>query len=567
MAELLVRGGTVIDGTGAPGAVADVRVRDGRISEIGRDLRPHGEDVIDASGALVTPGFIDSHTHYDPSLFWDTFGDPMPLHGVTTLLVGSCSLSLAPVHADQRALLTEVFCYIEDLPTATFDAAIPWTWEGYADYLAALGGDGLGLNVVTLVGHTALRMFVLGDEAWDRPSSPSERSEIASALDGCLAAGAFGMSTSLGFDVHPTRGPVPSRVADDDELGLLIDCLAERSRLLQFIPAPGNRALRRDVQRVADLTGPRGVVSTWINIVHDNANPSLAGELLDFASSLQAQGVRTYPQISPRTLDMRVNWGGGMSFAKLAEGWGRFVNADIEEKRRLIIDPAWRALARDEWDRVPWAIIPHKDIARIRLISATSADGQRFVGQSLAELVAARPGHPSDVLADWVVENDFNPGIVGVGVGNSDPTGVAQTLLHPAGVVSNSDAGAHLGMMCGAGDTTLLLTRHVRDRGDMTVEHAVHALTGRQADLLGMEDRGVIRPGAHADLAVFALDELSWAEDEFVHDLPAGGARLRRPAGGFRATIVGGVPTQQSGVDTGARPGTVLRSTNSRDCK
>ncbi len=256
MAELLVRGGTVIDGTGAPGVVADVRVRDGRISEIGRDLRPHGEDVIDASGALVTPGFIDSHTHYDPSLFWDTFGDPMPLHGVTTLLVGSCSLSLAPVHADQRALLTEVFCYIEDLPTATFDAAIPWTWEGYADYLAALGGGGLGLNVVTLVGHTALRMFVLGDEAWDRPSSPSERSEIASLLDGCLAAGAFGMSTSLGFDVHPTRGPVPSRVADDDELGLLIDCLAERSRLLQFIPSPGNRALRRDVQRVADLTGP-----------------------------------------------------------------------------------------------------------------------------------------------------------------------------------------------------------------------------------------------------------------------------------------------------------------------
>jgi N-acyl-D-amino-acid deacylase len=239
MAELLVRGGTVIDGTGAPGVVADVRVRDGRISEIGRDLRAHGEDVIDASGALVTPGFIDSHTHYDPSLFWDAFGDPMPLHGVTTLLVGSCSLSLAPVHGDQRALLTEVFCYIEDLPTATFDAAIPWTWEGYADYLAALGGDGLGLNVVTLVGHTALRMYVLGDEAWDRPSSPSERSEIASLLDGCLAAGAFGMSTSLGFDVHPTRGPVPSRVADDDELGLLIDCLAERSRLLQFIPSPG----------------------------------------------------------------------------------------------------------------------------------------------------------------------------------------------------------------------------------------------------------------------------------------------------------------------------------------
>jgi N-acyl-D-aspartate/D-glutamate deacylase len=155
MSDLLVRGGTVVDGTGAPGRAADVRIRDGRITEVGPGLRLDGENELDASGALVTPGFIDTHTHYDPSLFWDSFGDPMPLHGVTTLLIGSCSLSLAPVRAAQRDLLTEVFCYIEDLPTATFDAAIPWTWESYRDYLPALQGDGLGLNVVTLVGHTA----------------------------------------------------------------------------------------------------------------------------------------------------------------------------------------------------------------------------------------------------------------------------------------------------------------------------------------------------------------------------------------------------------------------------
>jgi N-acyl-D-aspartate/D-glutamate deacylase len=493
-------------------------------------------------------------------LFWDSFADPMPLHGITTLLVGSCSLSLAPVRAEQRELLTEVFCYIEDLPTATFDAAIPWTWESYGEYLPTLQGEGLGLNVVTLVGHTALRMFVLGDEAWERPSTEKERAAIAQLLDGCLEAGAYGMSTSLGFDVHPDRGPVPSRVADDEELGALIDRLAARERLLQFIPSPGNKALRRDVQRVANLTGPRGVASTWINIFHDDANPQLAGELLDFAAALQAQGVHTYPQVSPRTLDMRVNWSGGMSFAKLPDGWFRFVRAGDDEKQQLVDDPQWRAVAREEWDRVPWAIIPHKDPSRIRLIDAHTADGARFVGASLADLAAERGGHPSDVLADWVKENHFSPGIVGIGVANSDPDGVAFTLNHPAAVVSNSDAGAHLGMMCGAGDSTLLLTRHVRDRADMTIEDGVRALTGRQAELLNLSDRGTIAEGNQADLAVFALEELTWAADEFVEDLPAGGARLRRPAGGYRATVVGGVPTTEAGKDTSARPGTVLRA-------
>ena len=559
MSELLVRGGTVVDGTGAPAHPADVRVRSGRIVEVGPDLRTDGEPELDASGAYVTPGFIDSHTHFDPTLFWDPFCDPMPLHGVTTVLVGNCSQSLAPMRPEQRQVVSDVFCYLEDLPRATWDASIPWSWESYDEYLGVLGGDGLGLNVATLVGHTVLRLFVVGDEAWERRSSAAERAAIAAALEDCLRAGAFGMSTSLGFDEHPVRGKVPSRIADDVELGVLADRLAAHDGLLQFIPAPGNNALRRDVQRIADITGPRGVASTWINVMHDVNHPSLADDLLDFAAGLQAQGVRTYPQVSPRPLDIQVNWMGGMAFSLLPEGWQRFVQADFFEKRRLIGDPTWRATAREEWDRVPWAMIPHKAPERIRLIHGTSPEADRFVGGSLADLVAARGGHPSDVLADWVAENDLRPGVVGVGVANSDPDGVAATLNHPAAVISNSDAGAHLQMMCAAGDTTLLLTRHVRDRGDLSIERAVHALTGRQAELVGLDDRGVLAPGAHADLAVFALDELSWETDVLVHDLPEGGARLRRPSGGYRATVVGGVPTQLAGDDTNARPGRVLR--------
>jgi N-acyl-D-amino-acid deacylase len=557
--DLLIRGGTVVDGTGAPGFRADVRVRSGHIVEVAPALRPDGERVLDAAGAYVTPGFIDTHTHFDPTLFWDPFCDPMPLHGVTTVLVGNCSLSLAPVRPDQRAEITRVFCYVEDLPVATFDEAIPWSWEGYADYLRALGGDGLGVDVATLVGHTALRLYVMGDDAWERSSTGDERAAIAGALDECLRAGAFGMSTSLGFDELPGRGPVPSRLADDEELALLADQLAVHGAILEFLPASGGKALRRDVQRMADITGPRGVTSTWIGVFHDVANPDLAQGLLDFAGELQQRGVPTYPQVSPRTLDMRVNWDGGMSFARLREGWQRFVQADRAGKGRLVLDPAWRAMAREEWDRVDWTILPHRSPERVRLLDARSPEDQRFVGGSLADLVAARGGHPSDVLADWVAENGCDPGILGVGVANSDPDGVASTLTHPAAIVSNSDAGAHLQMMCAAGDSTLLLSRHVRDRGDMTLEHGVHALTGRQADLLGLTDRGVVTPGRRADLTVFDLAELRWEADHFVRDLPAGGSRLRRPAGGYRATIVAGELTLDDGTDTGARPGTVVR--------
>jgi N-acyl-D-aspartate/D-glutamate deacylase len=560
MDRLLISGGTVVDGTGSPGVVSDVRLRDGRISEVGRRLaREDGEVVLDAGGCTVAPGFIDTHTHFDPSLFWDRACDPMPQHGVTTVLVGNCSLSLAPVSEDQRETLGKLFCYIEDLPEEVFEACVPWSWQDYGGYLDALGAGGAAVNVATMVGHTALRLFVLGDDAWERVSSPDEIEAVARALEDCIEAGAFGMSTSLGFDEDRAKRPVPSRLADDAELGRLIGVLADHGAFLQFIPSPGFTRLKRDVSRIADLTRPRQVMSTWINVMHDAALPNMAGDLLDFAGELQASGAPTFPQVSPRTLDIQVNWSGGMSFGRMPDAWHPMVQAPHDEKHRMLEDPAWRERARAEWDAVPWAMLPHKHPERVRFISVTDPELSPLVGATLADLIAERGGHPSDVLADWLLANDLRPGVVGIGVANSDPDGVAEILLHPAGIVSNSDAGAHLQMMCAAGDTTLLLCRHVRDRGDLSLEDAVHAVTGRQAELFGFDGRGHLAPGAHADLVVFDLDELSWETDVMVDDLPLGASRLRRPPGGYRWTVVGGVVTQEAGELTGALPGQVLR--------
>lgn len=558
MSDLLLRGGVVLEGTGAAPRPADVRVRSGRIAEVGERLRNEGERELDAGQAYIAPGFIDTHTHFDPTLFWDPACDPVPQHGVTTVLAGNCSLSMAPVRPEAVEELRDLFCYIEDLPEPVLAGSVPWDWERYPSYMERMNQGRYGVNVAALVGHTPIRMYVMGAESWERPATEGERRQMGDLLRESLRAGAFGMSTSLGFDEDRRKRPVPSRRADDAELGHLIGVLADEQRFLQFIASPIPKYTLRDVARVSDLCRPLDLVHTWISIFYDDQAPDLALSQLDFAGEMQKSGARCYPQVSPRALDIQVNWNGGMSFFTMPQGWHRAVQAPPDEKARLLADPQWRAVAREEWDRTPFTMIRHRLPDRIRLISVTRPEHERWVGASFADLVAERGGHPSDVLADWLLDNDLKPGVVGTGIANSDPDGVAATLVHPAGIISNSDGGAHLQMMCAVGDTTLLLTRHVRDRGDFTVQEAVYQLTGRPAELFGFHDRGAVREGAWADLTVFALDELHWDEPVMTFDLPTGARRLRRGPGGYRYTIVGGTVSQEGGSLTGALPGRAL---------
>jgi N-acyl-D-aspartate/D-glutamate deacylase len=481
----------------------------------------------------------------------------MPQHGVTTVLIGNCSLSLAPLREDQRAGLSAVFAYVEDMPPSVFAESIPWTWTTFPEYLDALRALPRTVNVAALVGHTPLRMYVMGDDAWDRVATPIERERMAALLDDALVAGACGLSTSW-FDEDAQKRPTPSVLADDDELGTLFDVLVARGAFLEFIPDVKTSAWRSDVERVARLTGPRDLLSTFNGIFCDNDRPARILEILDHIGELQADGVRVYPQLSPRGVDVRVNWYGGMSFYGLATTWHRVVQGDADEKRSMLTDDGWRAQARAEWDATRRTMFPHHFPERVRLVEVHDPGLEEWVGHTLADLVAARGGHPSDVLADWVLENDLEPGVVGVDVTNADPEGVAAMLRHPAGIISNSDAGAHLQMMCATGDTTLLLARHVRERGDFTLEDAVWQLTGRQAATFGFGDLGVLAPGVRADLTVFALDELHWDSEEFVSDLPGGGPRFRRPAGGYRYTVTGGEVIQEDGVLTDARPGRLV---------
>ncbi len=471
----------------------------------------------------------------------------MPLHGVTSLLHGNCSLSLAPCRPQDREELSALLCYIEDLPDAALAEAVPWNWEQYRELVAEVGSRQFGVNIAGMVGHTPLRLYVMGAEAWERPASDEERTAIAALADECMAAGAFGMSTSIGFDEDRNKRPVPSRVADDAEFAALIDVLADRGRFLQFISDPYAPRTPASVRRLATLCMPRKVVNTWINVMHDDQLPDLALSLMDLAADLQARRLAVLPadqstadghpgelvrrhvvlhhegELAPHGADDRPGGEGGAVGRSVVAGGGA---------RRL----GSRAVHDDPPSTPPQRSPP----------VGHPPEHEVWLNRSLADLVEARGGHPSDVLADWILDNDLRPGVVGTGVGNGDADGVAALLNHPAGVLANSDAGAHLQMFSAAGDTTLLLTRFTRDRGDMSVEQAVHKMTGRLADLFGFQDRGVLREGAVADVNVFALDELQWTQESFVADLPTGARRLRRPAGNYR--VDGGRRHDHAGV-------------------
>jgi N-acyl-D-amino-acid deacylase len=549
MADLLVRGGSVVDGTGSAASIGDVRIRDGLIAEVGPSLHRDGELELDAGGAIVTPGFIDAHTHLDPWLWWDPSLDPVPQHGITTVLTGNCSLSLAPVGA-ARSALTDMFSYIEDVPANVFDEAVPWTWESWDEYMRDASAVRSTVRIAPLVGLSALRLAVLGDASFDRPSTDTERIAIAALVQECMRAGASGLSLSF-LDTDRLGRPVPSRLADDGELHAVMEVVADAAGIVEFVAGSPAGQLA-DVDRMGRICRATGAVSTWVQLITLGGAPEYHREFLEQANRLQNDGANVIPQVSPRELLFQLNLAGTIQFMGL-ELWNAFVNAPIEEKHRLAVDPSWRARARQEWDSGPGTMFPRDDLARVAIVPTALDREPGALPGTLAELQAQRGGHSADIFLDWAAEHDMNPGLM-VTVANENPDMVAEVLASPATLVAASDVGAHIQMMAAHGDPTLLLTRHVLERGDLTLEQAVARLTAEPARVLGMHDRGIIKVGKRADLAIVDLSELEYLPAHLVHDLPGGASRFTRPAKGIRATVVDGEPTQIDGALTGKRP-------------
>jgi N-acyl-D-amino-acid deacylase len=553
MSDILIKGGTIVDGTAAPSYKADILIKDGVIVQIAADLTAAGARELDASGAIVAPGFIDSHTHLDAALFWDPAMSPMAQHGVTSVLIGNCALGLAPVRPGDRETVVDLLSYLEDIPTSAIDAAVKWEWQSYADYATALRGRALGLNVVSLVPHSLLRIYVMGDDAWNRAATPEETERMAAELADALKAGAIGLSYSM-FDKDRHGRPVPSRLAEDIEIERLFKVLGEHNALFQCIC--NSQSKMETLERLGGYSSQYGVTVLDNALLHFEDRPEVSASVAALLTRLNAAGGRIFAMMSPRSFDLEVNFFSTLCFVGYPV-WNELVQASPAEKRSMLDDPTWRDRAREEFRSTSDVLFPTHKPTKIQITSVAPGIDKAWIGRSLGDLVAERGGDISDVLADWVVENDLECRFV-VPLGNTNVEKVGELLRHPNVFVSASDAGAHLQMFCAVGDTTLFLTRYVRDTPLFTIEEGVHELTGKQAELLNLPDRGRIAVGLPADITVFALEDLEWRDQELVHDLPGGAARFTRPGGGFRFTLVNGELAQDNGRETPKLSGTYI---------
>jgi N-acyl-D-aspartate/D-glutamate deacylase len=549
-ADLVIRGGTVVDGTGAPGYRADVAVRDGRIAEIGEGLS--GTRVLEADGHVVAPGFIDIHTHYDAQVFWDPALTPSSWHGVTSVVAGNCGFTIAPCRPEHRELIGRTLQHVEDMNLATLQAGIPWDFETFPEYLDSVARHGTVLNYGVYIGHTALRLYVMGDDGYEREATEAELAAMADVVREALLAGAVGFA-STSAPTHNGDGgrPVPSRLADIHEMEALVTPLHELGKGVAAF-TPGDRVKHPEIY---ELQKRIGRPFTWTALLTRRGS-TFAQDMAAYTAQQQAEGVRVYPQISCRPLTFQMNLRDPFTFNTNAM-WAALMDRPIEERIAAYQDPEWRRKAQDEMEHARM-FAPRWDSMRIE-----EARDPSLNGRTVADVAAERGIGPLDAMIEISIAEDFAPRFRDT-IANDDPDVIADLLTQDGLVLGLSDAGAHVGQLCDACLPTDLLGNWVREREVLTLERAVHKLTGEPAALYGFTGRGVLAEGNFADIAVFDPDTVAPGPVHRVWDFPADGARLVADApSGMRHIVVNGTPIRVDGTpdpDAVARkPGTVLR--------
>jgi N-acyl-D-aspartate/D-glutamate deacylase len=555
--DLAIRGGTVVDGTGAPSRRCDVGVKDGVIVAVG-DLDESATETLDASGCIVAPGFIDPHTHFDAQLCWDPAATPSSLHGVTSIVIGLCGFGVAPCPEGGGDYLLRSLEMVEEIPFASTSLGVQFEWGTWAEYRSFLATQPLAVNVAGFVPHSALRYHVMGERARGEVARPDERMEMASELRRSLAAGAIGLATSRGPNHNDAYGdPVPSRHADDDELiALVAQCAGRVWQINVRTKFSGDAAaLIAEVDSYAAWSADAGARLSWTPF-HADPGADAWRDVLDHMHALNRRGVCVVPQVAvqPVTVIFRFD---EFSYVVFVPGWTEALTGffDLEPAARLerLGDPTVRAAMRAAPEDAARMFAPaYRDW--VVLASSSRPD---MVGRSVGDAAADARMHAADLLCDLVIADRLGT-IVQVPVVNRSREGVAALIGDDDTLIGLGDAGAHVTSVRNYTYPTDLLAQWVRDDGVLTLERAVHRLTGQVAAFLGLGDRGVLVPGRAADVTVFDLEHLALGPLTYRHDLPGGAPRLFQPADGYVATVVNGRVAVADGTHTGAGSGQLL---------
>jgi len=561
--DLLIRDAEIVDGTGAPARRGDVGISDGRIAAVG-DINDLAAKTVDAQGQTLAPGFVDLHTHYDAQLFWDPTASPSIQHGVTTVFGGNCGFTLAPVAADQQDYLTRMLARVEGMPLDALQAGLDWQWSSFGDWLKRFDGH-IAVNAGFLVGHSALRLAAMGEDAVGGLATPAQVDRMVALLHEALADGGIGFSTSQSQTHNDGSGePVPSRSASREELLALATGVREHpgTTLEAIIPGCLQGFTDDEVALLTEMSIAADRPLNWNLLGVSAANPAGHQRQLHASEVAAERGGRVVALTLPHAMKIRLSFLTGFVLDGLP-GWREIMHLPVPERLAALADPAVRRRLNDGAQSKEAGML--RGLAnweRLIIVETFARENADATGHSVGQVAAARGGEPFDTLLDIVIADELRTGLTPAPFGDdgADWRLRAEVWRSPHAVIGGSDAGAHLDMMCGAIYTTSLLGHGVREHQVVTLEEAVRLLTDVPARLYGLAQRGRITPGWHADLVLFDPATIDHGPERTRYDLPAGAPRLVADAHGITSVLVDGVEVCRDGVATGALPGTVLRS-------
>lgn len=568
MLDYLIKGATVVDGTGAAGFVADVAVRDGRIVAVG-SVDEDATEVIDAGGLVLCPGFVDPHTHYDAQLFWDPMATPSSLHGVTSIVAGNCGFTLAPVSGDGADYLIDMMAKVEGMAKPALQEGVPWTWTSFGDYLDALDGN-LGVNAAFLVGHCALRREVMGADAVGKEATPEQVAEMRALLGQALDVGGLGFSTTQSFTHSDGSGaPVPSRWATPDELLALCDEVSEHpGTTLEWVTdgcLSGFEDREIDLMIEMSLRGQRPI--NWNVLTVDSAVPERSTGQLEASAEAKRRGARVVALTMPTIVGMNMSFLTYCALNQLPD-WGDILSLPVDERMAKLADTETRIHMENR------AAAPEAGVfarltgwGRYRIGDTFSAANEGLKGRLVADIARERGVREFFALLDIVLADDLRTVLW---PGPTDDDAESWRMRVDAwrsgyAMLGGSDAGAHLDRMCGAPYTTEFLGDCLRGKQLIGLEEAVHHLTDMPARLFGLRDRGRVAEGWIADLVLFDPATIDAGEVHMVNDLPSGAGRLVAEAEGVSKVFVNGRLTVDANVPTGVLAGTLLKSGRDTD--